>query len=156
RARVVREERQGVSAARNAGIAAAAAPWVSFLDADDLWLPGYLAEMAVQLEANPALGLVFTDAWILDEPAGRIRRTPMMKPRRPTEPPPADPAAFAELLLEGNFVYTSATVPKQVLEQVGGYKPELTSAEDYDLWLRIVTAGFAAKYVRGPLAVYRV
>lgn len=156
RARVLREERRGVSAARNTGIEAAAAPWVSFLDADDLWLPGYLAEMAAELEANPALGLAFTDAWILDEPAGRIRRTPMMKPRRPTEQPPADPAAFAELLLQGNFVYTSATVPKRVLEQVGGYNPELTSAEDYDLWLRIVTAGFAAKYIPGPLAVYRV
>jgi glycosyltransferase involved in cell wall biosynthesis len=156
RARVVREERRGVSAARNAGIEAAAAPWVSFLDADDLWLPGYLAEMAAQLEANPELGLVFTDAWILDEAAGRIRRTPMMKPRRPTEHPPPDPAAFAQLLLEGNFVYTSATVPKHVLEQVGAYNPELTSAEDYDLWLRIATAGFAAKYVPGPLAIYRV
>ena len=80
----------------------------------------------------------------------------MMKPRRPTESPPTDPAAFAELLLEGNFVYTSATVPRQVLEQLGGYNQELTSAEDYDLWLRIATAGFPAKYIPGPLAVYRV
>jgi glycosyltransferase involved in cell wall biosynthesis len=156
RLRVVRQERRGVAAARNAGIDAARAGWVSFLDADDLWLPDYLEEMRRRLEANPRLGLVFTDAWILDEPAGRIRRTPMMKPRRPTEHPPSDPAAFVELLLRGNFVYTSATVPKPVLERVGGYNAALTSSEDYDLWLRITSAGFAAAYAPGPLAVYRI
>ena len=156
RVRVVRQERQGVSAARNAGIEAARARWVSFLDADDLWLPDYLEEMRRRLDANPRLGLVFTDAWILDEPAGRIRRTPMMKPRRPTDEPPSDPAAFLELLLQGNFVYTSATVPRRVLEQVGGYNADLASSEDYDLWLRITSAGFAAAFAPGPLAVYRI
>jgi glycosyltransferase involved in cell wall biosynthesis len=156
RVRVVRQKRQGVSAARNAGIEAARARWVSFLDADDLWLPDYLEEMRRRLDANPRLGLVFTDAWILDEAAGRIRRTPMMKPRRPSDEPPSEPAEFVELLLRGNFVYTSATVPKQVLEHVGGYNADLASSEDYDLWLRITSAGFSAAYVPGPLAVYRI
>src|SRR4051794_3960548 len=47
--RILRHEApRGVSAARNAGIAAAAAPWIALLDDDDLWAP---SKLAMQLEA---------------------------------------------------------------------------------------------------------
>ena len=156
RVTIVSQENQGVSAARNAGIRVARGAYVSFLDADDLWLPTYLAKAIEALSGDPEPGLVFTDAWVYDEPAGRIRRQPMMARRRPTDDLPSEPAAFFSLLLRGNFVYTSATVPKDVLEQVGGFDAELTRAEDYDLWLRISAAGFSASYVPGPLALYRL
>lgn len=42
RMRVIEQENQGLSAARNAGIASATTEYVTFLDADDFWLPGYL------------------------------------------------------------------------------------------------------------------
>jgi glycosyltransferase involved in cell wall biosynthesis len=153
--RVERQENRGVSSARNAGIRLARGRWVSFLDADDLWLPNYLAEMRTRLERDPEPGLVFTDSWVYDEPAARIRRQPMMARRRPADIPSA-PDAFLKLLLAGNFVFTSATVPLHVLIELGGYDDELTRAEDYDMWLRIAAAGFRAVYVPGPLALYRV
>jgi GT2 family glycosyltransferase len=156
RVRIVSQENQGVSAARNAGIRVARGTYVSFLDADDLWLPTYLAKAIEALTGDPEPGFVFTDAWVYDEPAGRIRRQPMMARRRPPGELPSEPAAFFALLLRGNFVFTSATVPRHVLEQVGGYDEELTRAEDYDLWLRISAAGFSASYVPGPLALYRL
>jgi glycosyltransferase involved in cell wall biosynthesis len=156
RVRIVSQENRGVSAARNAGIRLARGRWVSFLDADDLWLPTYLAKMRDELTRDPEPGLAFTDAWVYDEPARRIRRRPMMARRRPTDELPSEPAAFLSMLLGGNFVYTSATVPRHVLEQVGGYDEELTRAEDYDLWLRISAAGHRASYVPGPLALYRL
>ena len=156
RVRIISQQNQGVSAARNAGIRAARGAYISFLDADDLWLPAYLAKAFEALTADPEPGLVFTDAWVYDEPAGRIRRQPMMARRRPTDELPSEPAAFFSLLLRGNFVFTSATVPRHVLEQVGGYDEELTRAEDYDLWLRISAAGFSASYLPGPLALYRL
>jgi glycosyltransferase involved in cell wall biosynthesis len=154
--RVVSQENRGVSAARNAGIQLARGRWVSFIDADDLWLPHYLARVNESLKADPEAGLVFTDAWVYDESAKRIRRQPMMARRRPTERPPAEPEAFFSMLLGGNFVYTSATASREVLDQVGGYDEALTHAEDYDLWLRISAAGHRAVYAPGPLALYRV
>ena len=49
--------------------------------------------------------------------------------------------AFFLLLLERNFVYTSVTVRRSVLDEVGGYDEALSTGEDWDLWLRIVALG---------------
>lgn len=53
RIRVINQKNAGVSAARNAGVRAATADWIVFLDADDLMLPNCLDTlMALQLEYN--------------------------------------------------------------------------------------------------------
>jgi len=155
RVRVVRQDQRGVSAARNRGLELARAPWVSFLDADDLWLPAYLATMEAAIHADPEIGLLFTDAWVYDEKAKRIRRRPMMASRHPPKPLPQDPSGFLAALLAGNFVYTSATASREGLSDVGGYDVDLTHAEDYDLWLRLSASGRRAVFVGGPLALYR-
>lgn len=43
----------GPASARNAGLRMASAPWVGFLDADDLWLPGRLGHAEAVLELHP-------------------------------------------------------------------------------------------------------
>ncbi len=57
RVTVLHQTNRGASAARNAGLAAAAAEYVTFLDADDMLLPGALALLLDQ-EADAAYGLV--------------------------------------------------------------------------------------------------
>src|SRR5262245_27544372 len=51
--RVIRGTFGSAAAARKAGWRAARAPWVGFLDADDLWFDGKLATAARVLEAAP-------------------------------------------------------------------------------------------------------
>ena len=53
RVSVLRQANGGVSAARNAGLAMAGAPYVFFLDADDILLPDALHRMVTVLDENP-------------------------------------------------------------------------------------------------------
>lgn len=53
--RLVLDQRCSVAAARNAGLAAVATPYVMFLDADDRLLPGTVDYLLGRIEADPGL-----------------------------------------------------------------------------------------------------
>lgn len=65
-ARIIVQSNQGLSAARNAGIAAATARYVAFLDGDDVWLPGY-ARCLAPILAEDEHDLIEFDALMIDE-----------------------------------------------------------------------------------------
>jgi glycosyltransferase involved in cell wall biosynthesis len=60
RIRLIYQENQGVSAARNRGVAESKADLIAFLDADDLWAPDFLEEIAALCDAYPDCGLFAT------------------------------------------------------------------------------------------------
>ena len=60
--RVFKQPRRGAAAARNKGLAEAPGPYVFFLDADDLLMPGSLAAMLSLLESEPRVMAVFGKA----------------------------------------------------------------------------------------------
>lgn len=156
RVSLVSQPNSGPSAARNAGIALARGQFVSFLDSDDLWLPEYLELAAEALETTPDAGFVYTDAYAFDSTSGRVRRRTAMGRMHPPIPPPADRDAFLLELLKRNFVYNSTTIHRSVLETVGGFDESRTTAEDYELWLRIVMRGHCAAWIPGQHALYRL
>jgi glycosyltransferase involved in cell wall biosynthesis len=154
RLRLFSQSRQGPAVARNAAMRHATGELVTFLDADDLLLSQYLARVGAALDQAPHAGFAFTDAWVLDDATGRVRRASAMAHRKPKDFP-EDPERLLQLLLERNFIFVAATVRRRLVEQVGGWREALSPAEDYDLWLRLVAAGHAALSVGGRLAVYR-
>jgi glycosyltransferase involved in cell wall biosynthesis len=155
RVRVIRQERAGPSAARNAGIAVARGRFISMIDSDDFWLPRYLETLGKALETDPQAGLAYTDAWVLEERTGRIRRKTAMAYQHPPNPPPVESGDFLRILVDRNFVFSHATVRRSVLEQVGTYDERLGQGEDFELWLRIVEAGFRGIRAPGTVAIYR-
>ncbi|MEY2875673.1 MAG: hypothetical protein RLZZ373_3044 [Pseudomonadota bacterium] len=62
RIRCIRQANQGVAAARNAGIAAAAGRYVAFMDSDDEWRPEFLALTTAFLRAHPAEHWIATES----------------------------------------------------------------------------------------------
>jgi glycosyltransferase involved in cell wall biosynthesis len=141
--RLIKQTNQGPSAARNTGIRTAAQPWVAFLDADDLWLPGKLARQLAAAERHPAAVLLAAD-WVREPPAD------------PGETAEASRTLFGyrDLLLLNRFQTSTVLVRRAVLEENGGFCPALDGAEDWDLWLRCAKAGPVVK-LDVPLVVYR-
>jgi glycosyltransferase involved in cell wall biosynthesis len=156
RIRVVREaDNRGPSAARNRGISLARASLVCTLDSDDLMLPQFLETMAATLGDAPGASVAFTDAWVLDDATGRVRKSSAMASAKPPQPVPSDTRTFLVELLRRNFIFNSVAARRESLLAVGGYDEKLWIDEDWELWLRLAAAGF--RFVRVPrlLTVYR-
>jgi glycosyltransferase involved in cell wall biosynthesis len=145
----LRQPNRGPSAARNAGITASAGEMVAFLDADDTWERGKTRAQLAYLERHPACGLVFCDAYLMDEGGRRLR--PLLGPHAREVPT----GSCLPQLFQANFVLIPGVmVRRSVLERAGGFDETLRNAEDYDLWLRIAEIAEIG-LVPEPLASWR-
>jgi glycosyltransferase involved in cell wall biosynthesis len=156
RVQLVSQENQGVAGARNSGFARARGRFVSLLDGDDLWLPTYLERMGGALEADPEAGFAYTDAWVLDDETRRIGKSTAMAFQRPPETPPDDPEELLSLLVDRNFVFSSATLRRSASDVVGAFDLRAQPADDYEMWMRLAANGYRAARTREPLAIYRL
>lgn len=145
--RVISQDNQGVSAARNTGWRAASGDWVAFLDADDLWLPRHNETLLQAARAHDGCALVFADAERLDLPDGRLPShfeladiTGLLT-GQPVERCPRG-GALHDRLLSGSYVPTSAVmVAKSALAAADGFDTTLRYGEDRELWLRLFQQG---------------
>ncbi|WP_052667097.1 glycosyltransferase family 2 protein [Nitriliruptor alkaliphilus] len=134
--RVLRNEvAGGVGAARNRGAAAARAPWVSFCDDDDLWVPTKLAR---QLDAASSTERCWAYTGAVKFEAGPVVWQVM-------EPP--TPAEVHARLPSKNVIPAGASnvlVDREVFLTVGGFDPALAHLADWDLWLKLRETGLPA------------
>jgi glycosyltransferase involved in cell wall biosynthesis len=146
RIHVIRQANQGVSGARNTALAAATAPYVAFLDQDDVWKPGKLARQVALMETRPDVGMVFTDMAIL-EPGGKVLEEGVLAASRPysTLPrQPIGPQAFlfpeqlGDAIARDNFISPSTTlVRREALAKIGGFDTAFRLADDAECWMRL-------------------
>jgi len=141
---VVRNERAGgVSAARNTGLARARAPWVAFLDDDDLWAPD---KLAAQLAAatHAGAGWVCAGAVTVDR-ALRIISGQL---------PPSDEVLWQLPSFNSVPGGGSGTMARtDLVRRVGGFDTALSNIADWDLWVRLSAEARMAAVPR-PLTAY--
>jgi glycosyltransferase involved in cell wall biosynthesis len=148
RLQVVRQEKRGVSAARNAGLQRSERPYVAFLDADDRWHPELLERLVGLLERCEELDLVFPWYRYVDANGDPIG----------VESQPARERYEFEDLLVDNPIHsaTGVVARRGVLLEAGGFDETLASTVDLDLWLRVaVRRPGNIGCVRRVLADYR-
>ena len=144
RIRILRQSNGGASAARNAGMAAARHDWIAFLDADDLWLPGHLAELDRIRSRFPEAGLIGT-AFVRG--TGRVPSAGEGAIR---------PIAYFEEVGLGRspFWTSSAAVRADVARAVGGFNDD-PIGQDSEYWARVAFDYPVAASTRAT-AVYRL
>jgi glycosyltransferase involved in cell wall biosynthesis len=139
----------GPGPARNAGIEASVHDWIAFLDADDLWLPGHLAELDAIRGLHPDCGLIGT-AFLETDADGRF-----------TAPGDRE-GVIARVHYFEAFVRrrhmlcaSSAAIHRRVYDKAGGFG-SWRLGQDSEYWARIaldfpvaVSTRVTCVYVRG-------
>jgi glycosyltransferase involved in cell wall biosynthesis len=142
--RVIDQENQGLSGARNSGARAARSPWLAFLDADDLYDREFVRGVGELHAAFPEAELLFTDstAFMGDDvltPALIGRFVP--EARALAERSCGDlllcgrPFVEALIRLNGAFPPSAMVVHRGLFERVGGFFAGLYGSQDLDFYI---------------------
>lgn len=124
----------GCAQPRNTGIRLTTAPYIAFLDGDDLWLPNKVAEEIKVLEQTPDIGLLFSDFVVFDDQTGEER------PETTNRYTAGEPNQLKRFFIQGGPVIPScAVVSRKAINQVGFFDPTMRFNEDSEMWNRIAS-----------------
>lgn len=126
------------AAPRNRAIRTGDAPFIAFLDDDDLWLPEKLATQLQFMEQNPICVLLGTNAYRWNGSTPIENSAPLFSQTLHT-----GKITFETLLARNPLINSTAVLRRSILSRSGmlNEDPELAAGEDYELWLRVAPLG---------------
>ena len=145
--RLIQQQNQGVSAARNRGLRLALGDFVLFLDGDDLLYKEKLKHQVALLESDHLLGAVHS-GWRMVDAYGRS-----LRPIRPwAQVPELDLVSW----LQWKPVFLGAMLFRRSwLLRIDGFRTDLRQAEDTDFLLRLSLAGCPMRWHKRITIDYR-
>lgn len=138
---------KGLSASRNTGIKNAAADYIAFLDADDLWEAGFLSSIHKLTQKYPKAGIY----------ASRYKE--VYNNDISIDIPPVKESGIINLysvnLKKPILCSSCICIRKDVFENTGYYDETITFSEDIDLYIRAAFK-YETAYCNSVLASYMI
>ncbi|MBA3867779.1 MAG: glycosyltransferase [Anaerolineae bacterium] len=131
----------GAGAARNLGAKQSHAPFIVFLDADDMLKPRFLE---ATLKAYRQHGRYAYTDWLTEEKQTNfvVHPTPEYSFQAVWERPSIHPV--------------TTLLPRAWFDAVGGFDEEMTAFEDVDFFMKMLVHGFCGVRVPEPLLIYHL
>lgn len=133
----------GLASSLNRGIHIAKGAYIARMDADDIALPDRLEKEILYLQSNN-YDMVSTNKINIDE-SGKVLYSDGH----------LNESALKGLLYSNIIVHPSVLIRAEVIKSLGGYR-KLINAEDFDLWLRMLDAGYSIGILDEYLMLYRL
>ena len=130
---VMRGDQRGFAQALNAGIAAARAPYVARMDADDIAAPGRLETQLRYLDAHEDCVVLGCAIEVVDETGAHIGWRTFAGSH--------DGIIAALLVGSSSIAHPTVVMRRAALLEVGGYADDRFPTEDLDLWIKLSQVG---------------
>lgn len=121
-----RKKNGHISENTNSAIKLAKGEFIALLDNDDTLDKDALYYVALKLNEDNSLDLIYSDEDKLNGEGVRVE-------------PDFKPDYSKDLLLSTNYFCHLTVIRKEVLDKIGGFRTEYNGAQDYDLFLRIIS-----------------
>lgn len=131
RIRLVQRPNKGLISTLNEGIALARSPFIARMDADDIALPNRLKCQYEYLSKHPETLALGSYIQLMDE-YGEVYRTKRL---------PIGPHIQEALRWGSPLAHPSVMIRTEAMRKAGGYPSDFPAAEDYALWLRLLSLG---------------
>jgi CMP-N-acetylneuraminic acid synthetase len=139
---IIYQRNKGLNITNNIALRVSRGKYIMRLDADDFLEPNALEIMSSKLEANPELGLVFPDYFLIDSVntlIGEVQRLNFSN----------------EVSLLDQPAHGACTmIRRDFLVALGGYDEDYTCQDGYELWIKFISH-YKVENINKPLFYYR-
>lgn len=146
----------GISMTMNSVIARARGEYIAILNSDDFALPGRLETQVDFLEKRPDVSALFGLPLPVDE-NGKQTASFNDFDRALSFPDFNRSTWLNSFFFRGNCLCApTAMVRRSVYDKVGNYDPRLTNLQDFDMWIRVLKAGYNIVLLPEQLTAFRI